>query len=265
MSFIPPDIMTDSTGYVVAFIAATFIVGIAKGGFGGGIGMLSVPVMLQVLPPKTAVPLLVPILILCDVCTIRHFPHNWDKRGIALIVPGTVIGFLFGFVCLDRFRAADINLTVGLITLVFLVLTWSGVGNRPLFQEVNWLKGTGVGIGCGFTTIVAHSSGAIVNMFYLARRLDKETFIGTTARVYFGFNIMKVPIFGLNPNPDGPTFGWQTMLWASWALPLCPLAVWMGVWLQRRFSQETFRVAIYLTLVLIAGKLIYDSLVFYLA
>lgn len=265
MSLIPPENLTSPAGYVSAFIASVFIIGIAKGGFGGGIGMLAVPVMLQVLPPKTAVPLMVPILVLCDLCTIRHFPHDWDKRGIALIVPGTLIGFVIGFVFLDRFRAADINLAIGLLTLFFLVLTWSGAGNRPLFQEVSRLKGTVVGIGCGFSTVVAHSAGAIVNMFFLARRLDKEYFIGTTARLYFGINLLKVPIFALNPNPDGPTFGWHTLLWTSWALPLCPLAVWIGVWMQRHFSQETFRMLIYLTLLLMAGKLIYDSIVVYLA
>ena len=258
--FVPPNYDGPLLGYFAALLIAAFIVGIAKGGFGGGIGMLSVPVMLLVLPPKTVIPLLVPVLITCDIFTMRSFPNTWDKQGFLLIAPGMVVGLFAGLLLLGRMRPADIKLAIGILTLTFCVITWLGLGNKPLFARASLVKGSVVGLACGIATMLAHSAGAIVNMFLLSRRLDKETFIGTTARFYFVFNVSKVPIFGLNPNPAGPHFDWQTFLWSSWVLPFCPLAVWIGVWMQRRFSQEAFRGIIYVTLVAIAGKLIWDSL-----
>ncbi len=262
--FLPPDVFASPLAYATAFVLATLIIGVAKGGFGGGIGMISVPVMLQVAPATTVLPLLLPILIACDVCTIRHFPHEWDKKGFFVVAPGMVVGLFVGLFCLDRMRAVDINMAIALLSLVFCVVNWTGLGDRPLFTQTTFTKGTIVGLACGVSTMVAHSAGAIVSMFLLSRRLDKAVFIGTTARFYFTFNVLKVPFLALNPSPGGPTFDWSTLLWASWVLPLCPLGVWMGVWMQRRFSQRTFVWIIYTTLLLIAIKLIWSSLHIYI-
>ncbi len=262
--FLPPEVTGSPLAYSAALIAATFIIGIAKGGFGGGIGMLSVPVMLLVLPDKTTLPLLLPILIACDIFTIRSFPDTWDKQGFLLIAPGMLVGLFVGIFCLNRMRVEDFNLIIGLLSMVFCVMMWLGLGNRPLFAKASLAKGSVVGLACGVSTMVAHSAGAIVNMFLLSRRLDKETFIGTTGRFYFTFNVLKIPMFYFNPDASGPSFSWETLLWSSWVLPLCPVAVWMGVWMQRRFSQATFQKIIYVTLLLIAGKLISGSIHSYL-
>ena len=237
---IPPEV-TDRHGPILRLLLPPLSLSVLpKGDLGEGSVCFRSRLCFWFSPAKTILPLLLPILIACDIFTIRSFPHTWDKEGFWLIAPGMVAGLFAGIFCLNRMRVEDFNLIIGILSIVFCIMMWMGVGNRPLFTRASLAKGTVVGLACGISTMVAHSAGAIVNMFLLSRRLDKTTFIGTTGRFYFTFNVLKIPFFYWNPDPDGPTFGLQTLLWASWALPLCPLAVWLGVWMQRRSHRRCF-------------------------
>jgi len=64
--------MTDPFFYPVA-IFAVLIVGISKGGFGGGLGLLAVPVMALVISPLKAAAILLPILCVIDLFGLWAF------------------------------------------------------------------------------------------------------------------------------------------------------------------------------------------------
>jgi hypothetical protein len=49
---------------------AVFLVAIAKSGFGGSMGALSAPLLLTLLPAKTALAILLPLYLVCDVWAI---------------------------------------------------------------------------------------------------------------------------------------------------------------------------------------------------
>ena len=85
---VPLDASAGATAYIVTAIAALLVTGVSKGGFGGGVGILSVPLMLQVASYKFVIGMWLPILIVCDFATIRQYPREWNPRAFWLIAPG---------------------------------------------------------------------------------------------------------------------------------------------------------------------------------
>ncbi|PZO79134.1 MAG: hypothetical protein DI629_10165, partial [Mesorhizobium amorphae] len=61
-----PSLLLDPLFYAVA-IPAVILVGLSKGGFGGGVGFVGVPLMALVISPVQAAAILLPILILMDI------------------------------------------------------------------------------------------------------------------------------------------------------------------------------------------------------
>ncbi|MGB0282895.1 MAG: sulfite exporter TauE/SafE family protein, partial [Neptuniibacter sp.] len=58
--------ITDPLFYLAA-IPAVLIVGISKGGFGGGLGLIAVPMMALVISPVQAAAIMLPILCIMDL------------------------------------------------------------------------------------------------------------------------------------------------------------------------------------------------------
>ena len=65
--------ITDPYFYVIA-VPAVLLVGIAKGGFAGTIGSITVPLMSLAVDPVTAAAILLPILCVMDYLCCLEFP-----------------------------------------------------------------------------------------------------------------------------------------------------------------------------------------------
>ena len=60
-------------------MAAVVLMGIAKAGFGGGIGLIATPLLALVLPVSDAAALMLPLLIACDVFAVRHYLRSFHS------------------------------------------------------------------------------------------------------------------------------------------------------------------------------------------
>ena len=61
--------------YLVA-IPAVVITGLGKGGLGGALGMIAVPLMALVIPPVQAAAILLPLLLVMDLFAIWGFRNH---------------------------------------------------------------------------------------------------------------------------------------------------------------------------------------------
>lgn len=63
---------------------AVFLVGLSKAGFGGGAGLLANPILALVFPPKIALAVMLPLLILSDWASLWHYRRKivWSMSGI---------------------------------------------------------------------------------------------------------------------------------------------------------------------------------------
>ena len=76
----------------VCAVGAVLLMGVAKAGFGGGIGILATPLLALTVSVADAVALLLPLLIACDVFAVRHYRRTFDKTSVQRLLPGSVLG-----------------------------------------------------------------------------------------------------------------------------------------------------------------------------
>ena len=249
--------------------AATLLTGFSKAGFGGGLGVIATPLMLLVMPANVAISVMLPLLIVCDLFTLRHFPNEWDPPSLKTIAVGTSTGLLFGLGLLVLFARQDVNgerwlrLVVGAVALVFCAIkAWRILARHDDHGRViGRTGGMAIGLVAGVTTMVAHAAGPFVDMFLLLRRLDRRRFVGTAARYYLLFNSVKVPLFviaSLLAEKKYLTF--ETLKWSAVLVPFCPIGVAAGAWMNKRISGEIFTRAIYVLLLITGLRMLWQAL-----
>ncbi len=77
-------------------MVVSWIAGVAKVAFGIGAGVFLTPVLALVLPPKVAVALMAPMMVITDFVALRHHWGKWDSRHILVLLPTAVVGVVPG-------------------------------------------------------------------------------------------------------------------------------------------------------------------------
>ena len=87
--------ITDLSFYLLAVPVVT-LVGMSKGGFGGGLGTLAVPFLSLLIDPRLAAAILLPILCGMDAVSLWSFRGTWDKLNLKILMPGAILGTIAG-------------------------------------------------------------------------------------------------------------------------------------------------------------------------
>jgi uncharacterized membrane protein YfcA len=233
-------------GWALAGTAVVFM-GIAKAGFGGGIGILVTPMLALVISPKESVGIMLPILSACDLAAIWHYRASWDRRNVALLLPGSMLGIAAGALLLRQLDDHWLATFIGSIAVLFVArhvyVELRGVSTRAF--KPDWRHGTGFGAAAGFTSTVSHAAGPITTMFLLPQQLGRMRFVGTTVIYYTALNGAKMLPYGLLGIITAET------LWTSLKLaPFVPVGVFLGIWLNKRINETWFNRVVYVALFL---------------
>ena len=86
-------VLTDPNFYLAA-IPAVILVGLSKGGFGGPMALVGVPIMALVISPVQAAAILLPILIVSDAIALWGWRGQASWETLKRLMPGGVIGVL---------------------------------------------------------------------------------------------------------------------------------------------------------------------------
>jgi uncharacterized protein len=248
--------ITDPLFYAGA-IPAVILVGLAKGGF-SGLGLLSLPLMALVVSPVQAAAIMLPILIVQDVVTVWAYRHTWDRRNVLILLPSAILGILAGYLLAARVSDAAVALAVGLISVGFalrrLVLERRPTPPKPTRADVP--RGVFWGLMAGFTSMIAHAGGPPFQIYVMPQRLPRDVFVGTGAVFFALNNWIKVP-----PYMALGQFTGENLATAAALFPLAIASTWAGVWLVRRVSAERFYTLVYILLIFVSAKLIFDGTV----
>ncbi|MCY0096534.1 sulfite exporter TauE/SafE family protein [Hoeflea ulvae] len=257
--------MTDPFFYATA-IPAVILVGLSKGGFGGAMALLGVPLMALTISPVQAAAILLPILIVMDMVSLWTWRSHKDTRTLVIMLPGALVGIGIGWITAAWVTVAMIKLIVGAVALWFvwryvaqnLAAARNGAehaarGHRPV-QGVLW------GTLSGFTSFVSHAGGPPYQMYTLPLRQDPKTYTGTSVRFFTIINAVKLaPYFALGQFDS-------TNLSTSLALaPLAPVATLGGAYIVKRMKPDIFYPFMYAMVLLAALKLIWDGMVYLMA
>ena len=83
-------------------------------------------------------------------------------------------------------------------------------------------------------------AGPVVSLFLIPQQMPKEIYVGTTALIFSWINWIKTPFFIANGMVTR-----ETLLTGLCYLPLIPVGVWAGVWLNRKVSEKLFLRLVY--------------------
>jgi uncharacterized protein len=233
---------TLSPGQWMLIVAAGFAIGLAKGGL-FGVGMIPILIFAEIFPARASTGLLLLALVVGDICSLLVFHQQASWRQLRRVALPAVIGVVLGWWTLGQLEDAQMRPIIGWLilglTAVHLSRPYLGAWvdtstHHPIFA----LTMGGLG---GWSTMLANAAGPVMSLFFLAMRLPKLEFVGTTAWFFFLINLCKIP-FGLQLGlVNGHSLGLALVL-----APVILASVYAGRWILHRIPQRLFEFMILL-------------------
>ena len=230
---------------IILVFTGAFILGLAKAGL-RGIDMLNVTLMALVFGGKASTGIVLPLLCVADIAAVLYYHRHAQWKHFWKLVPWMAAGILIGV-----FAGQEMNETVfRKIMAVIIILTVIMMVVMELIRSENLpshpLFAAGTGVMAGITTMLGNLAGAFSNLYFLAMRVPKNHFIGTTAWLFLVINLFKLPFQVLY---------WKNITFSSLQtdlllLPALALGFWIGLKIVNRIKDDHYRkVVIILTLI----------------
>ena len=245
--------ISDPLFYLVA-IPGVLLFGVSKGGFAGGFGIVTVPLMALTVPPAQAAAIMLPILLVMDLGAMWAYRASWDRDLVKVLLPAGLLGTVIGTLTFRLLSASGLKLLLGIIAVGFVVhrVTRRSVTGPPAPRSK--AKGAFWGTLSGITSFVAHSGGAPMSVYLLPLRLTPAVLVGTNAFVFAALNWSKVlPYWWLG------LFSPQNLSTAAALAPLGLAGIGLGVWVRRHIAETLFYRIVYGFLFVTGLKLLYDG------
>jgi uncharacterized membrane protein YfcA len=137
-----PPLLLDPLFYAVA-VPAVILAGLSKGGLGGAMGFVGVPLMALAMSPLQAAAILLPILIVMDMVGLWIWRGYFDRALLLATLPGAMVGIGIGWAAASVVTPDMVRMMVGLIALLFVgrwALDWL-VGTPPRAARPNRAAG----------------------------------------------------------------------------------------------------------------------------
>ncbi|MGF1633646.1 MAG: sulfite exporter TauE/SafE family protein [Phycisphaerae bacterium] len=237
--------------WAVIVLSITFI-GVAKSGFGGGLGLLVVPATALAMGytsygSEAALGFLLPLLIVGDALAVGKWHKQVDfsllKRLMLPAILGVVLGsgLLWWFHKQEALLAALIRLEIGVECILLVSISWwrqyRGVQEKTMREPARSIL---TGAFAGVSTTLAHAAGPIIAMYLLPLKLSRQAFVATSVGFFFVMNYLKLPGYWYAGM-------FQQVPWgiALAFVPLVFVGTVIGVWANTRMSDALFTKVVY--------------------
>lgn len=246
--------------FFAAAVPAVVLVGLSKGGLGGALALIGVPMMAMVVPPLQAAAIFLPILLVMDAVALWAWRKYNNPATLLALLPGAVIGIALGWATSTYVSADAMRLILGGVALIFAIRYFvdtfgpkAGTDQVPRAERP--VAGTVWGTLSGYASFVAHAGGPPFQIYVLPLKLDPRTYTGTSTRFFAILNAIKViPYFAL-----GELDRTNLVLSAS-LLPVALVSTLIGARIVHRLRPAVFYPLMYVMVLLAALKLIWDGL-----
>lgn len=226
-------------------MSGAFIIGLSKAGL-KGIDLMNVTIMAIVFGGKASTGVVLPLLCAADVMAVIYYHRHAEWPQFWKLIPWMIIGILIGVyigkdldeIIFRRIMAALIILTV----VVMIVLEFRKNARIP----DNRLFASMLGTVSGFATMLGNLAGAFSNIYFLAMRMAKNSFIGTAAWVFLVINFFKLPF---------QVIYWRNITFSTLKtdlvlLPALVVGFWAGITIVAKIKDNSYRkIVIILTLI----------------
>lgn len=243
-----------SAAFFFVAASAVLITGTSKSGFGGGLGVMSVPLMSLFIAPQFAAAILMPILLVMDVIIVWQYRARWSRPVVALLLPGALLGLAVGALMFQAMNADVIRFLVGILALFFVAQYVLRQRDMEQSQQTAAPLVFGLGAISGFASFIAHAGGPPVKGFLLRQRLGKSVFVGTNTMFFFSMNAIKTVAYGAMGQLTAESMKISVLL-----SPMLVLGIGLGTLLHRFVDQNIFTKIVYGFLFLTGLKLLWDG------
>jgi uncharacterized membrane protein YfcA len=236
--------------WLLAALAA-LCVGLSKSGL-GGMGLLTVLLMAEVMPARESTGVVLPMLICGDVFAVSVFHRHAHWFCVWRAIPPALLGIVGGFVLMQAIPETVYRPCIGSIALVIIALHFWKQMRPDAFEHVphtrwfSWLMGGASGV----TTMMANAAGPLMTIYLLAYGLPKFAFVGTAAWFFFIVNICKLPLSHHLGLINGASLALNLAV-----LPCVALGIFLGRALINALPQKVFEGLLLLFAALAAVRL----------
>lgn len=245
--------ITDPFFYMCA-IPAVLLFGMAKGGLGGGLALLSVPLMALAVSPVTAAAVLLPILIIMDATAIWRFRGKWSNINLRYTLPGAIGGVVVGALTFRYMSDDAIRIMIGTIAVAFCLNYWLRSKNSPK-KKPSPVRGNFWGSIAGFTSFGIHAGDPPISMYVLPLKLEKTVMMGTFAAFFAVVNLAKaIPYAWLG------LLDYSSLMTSLMLVPVAPIGVLLGYYCMQRIDEAIIYRLCYFFLMLVGLKLLWEGL-----
>lgn len=224
----------DLTWFAVAgaFLLASFVKGTTAMGF----PLIATPMVALLVDIKTTYALLVLPNILMDTLQIARGQRPWLLwRRLLLLLAATVVGVFLGTRILVSVSERFIYLALAVMILAFLLSVYLDI---RIAVPPGWEASLGpiVGFAGGILAGVTNVIGPLTALYILALGFEKREFVQAVASIFFVTKVSQliaISRWGL--------YTVQILWWSVGLSAVALLAFWVGLRVQDRIPQETFR------------------------
>jgi len=246
--------LIDNPWFFAAALPAVFINGVSKGGFGSGLGIVSVPLMALTVPVTEAAAIMLPILCVMDLAALWAYRRNWDRENMKIMLPAGLAGLVLGALTFRYIDEVGLKLVLGMVAVGFVLYHWSDAARQLTRTQPSKTKGYFWCCVSGYTSTIAHAGGPPMSIYLLPQRLDKAVLAGTAVVFFAVMNYVKlIPYFWLG------LFDARNLTTSAALAPIGVLGIMLGVWVRKRISETLFYRLCYGFLLLTGAKLLYDA------
>ena len=228
--------MIEPSHFILATLiifGAYFIFGIS--GFGSSI--ISVPLLVQMYPLKTVVPMMVIVDICASLYVGRKSSQDAKLKELTWLFPFSLIGMILGGVLLVRAPSEPLLIALGCFALINGIrVLWQR--NSEMGDPINkwWAAPFGF-LGGVFTALFA--TGGPIYVSYLSLRIkDPRALRATMALTIFMLTFLRLTFMLVT----GLILSWSVIGLAVCLMPATFLGIWLGTHVHTKLSGPAVRI-----------------------
>jgi uncharacterized protein len=230
--------------YLFLFLTLALILGMAKAGL-SGLGLAIVPVMALIFGAKESTGVILPMLITADIMAVIYYRRNAKWKHIFRILPWVAVGIIIALIIgnlINNNQFRVVMTSVVWIMLILMIVNDLREKNSSSIPE-NHLFGSFIGIAGGFSTMIGNAAGPVFTLYFLAMRLPKKEFIGTSAWLYLIMNTGKLPLQVL----VWKNITVNTLMLDLISVPVIAFGIFLGIHIVKLLPENVYRYFVIIT------------------
>jgi hypothetical protein len=229
------------------FLLSALIIGMAKAGL-SGLGLAMVPLMAMIFGAKESTGVILPMLIAADIMAVIYYKQHAVWKHIIRVIPWAAAGIIIALIVGNMINNNQFRILLLTIVWIMLILMLVNDFRKNKGEEIpeNHLFASAMGTVGGFSTMIGNAAGPVFTLYFLAMKLPKKEFIGTSAWLFFLINSGKLPL---------QAFVWKnitvkTLTAGAVSFPVIALGIYLGIHIVKLLPEKVYRAFVIITTLL---------------